>query len=104
MRMFVIFDMPTKTKEQVRIYTQFRKSLLREGFIMIQYSVYSRYCRNDTEYLKYVRKVKNVAPKNNGQIRVFGLTEKQYSNMHLISSKKKSDEELLSIHPLVVIE
>ena len=104
MRMIVIFDLPTKTDNDKREYRRFRKNLLKEGFIMIQFSVYSRFCRNDTEYAKYVRKIKKVAPKTKGEIRIIGLTEKQYEKMHLISSKRKTDEELLGISPLIVIE
>lgn len=101
--MFILFDLPVKTKEQVRTYTQFRSNIMKEGFIMIQYSVYCRFCRNDSEYSKYVRRIKAIAPKS-GEIRLYSVTETQYNKMHLISTKKKSDEELLSIHPLVVIE
>lgn len=104
MRMIVIFDLPTKTDEDKRDYQKFRKNLIKEGFIMIQFSVYSRFCRNDTEYAKYVRKIKKIAPKTKGEIRIMGLTEKQYEKMHLISTKRKSDEELLGISPLIMLE
>ena len=103
MRMFVIFDLPTKTNEDIRIYTRFRKLLMKEGFIMVQYSVYSRFCRNDTEYMKYLRRVKTLAPQEHGSIRIFSLTERQYEKMHVISQRRKSDEELLSVNALVVI-
>lgn len=104
MRMFVIFDMPTLTKEDLKIYTNFRRNIINDGFIMIQLSVYSRFCRNDTEYRKMIRRIKSYVPKFHGKIRVFALTEKQYDKMLIFSSSKKSDEELLSINPLVVIE
>ncbi len=89
MRMFVIFDLPTTTKEDLRIYNRFRKNIINEGFIMVQFSVYSRFCRNDSEYLKFVRRIKTIAPEKHGNIRIFGMTERQYEKMHLISSKKK---------------
>ena len=104
MRMFVIFDLPTLTKEQRKIYTTFRDNILKDGFIMVQFSVYSRFCRNDTEYLKMLRRIKVYAPRNIGNIRVFKVTEKQYQNMITFSGNLKSDEKLLSANPLVVIE
>ena len=104
MRMMVIFDLPTLTKEQRRTYTEFRDNILRDGFIMIQYSVYSRFCRNDTEYLKLLRRIKTYAPRYIGEIRVFKITEKQYQNMTIFSSTQKADEKLLSSNPLVIIE
>lgn len=104
MRMFVTFDLPVESKEEKREYREFRALLLDEGFIMLQYSVYARFCRNGSEYSKYVRRIRNHAPIGVGDIRIFGLTEKQYQNMYMISGKKKSDEEILGIRPLVVIE
>lgn len=99
-----MFDMPTYSNEEKKEYIKFRKSLLEDGFIMMQYSIYSRFCRNDSEYSKYVRRIKSVAPRNGSEIRIIALTEKQYQKMHLISTKRKTDEELLGINPLVIIE
>lgn len=101
MRMFVFFDLPTETNDDKRIYRHFRKNLLNEGFIMVQYSVYVRFCRNNSEYLKYLRRVKRFSPKDTGEVRVISFTEKQYQKMYVLCGKKKSDEELLSISPLV---
>lgn len=101
MRMFVFFDLPTETIEDKRYYRTFRKSILNEGFIMVQFSVYVRYCRNKSEYLKYLRRIKQIIDDTKGEVRIIAFTEKQYEKMHVLSGKKKSDEELLSISPLV---
>ena len=42
MRMILMFDMPTDTAEERKAYRKFRKFLLSEGFIMHQFSVYSK--------------------------------------------------------------
>jgi CRISPR-associated protein Cas2 len=42
MRMLLMFDLPTDTQEDKKAYRKFRKFLLSEGFIMHQYSVYSK--------------------------------------------------------------
>ena len=44
MRMFCMFDLPVETEEQRRNYRIFRKELIQEGFVMIQYSIYVRVC------------------------------------------------------------
>lgn len=44
MRMFCMFDLPVETEEQRRNYRLFRKKLIQEGFVMIQYSIYVRVC------------------------------------------------------------
>ena len=41
MRMLVFFDLPTETAEDRRNYNRFRKYLIKNGFIMMQESVYS---------------------------------------------------------------
>lgn len=42
MRMLVFFDLPTFTNEDKRNYRQFRKLLMKNGFIMLQESVYCK--------------------------------------------------------------
>lgn len=44
MWVLTMFDLPTDTKAARRQYTQFRKILLKDGFTMMQYSVYIRHC------------------------------------------------------------
>lgn len=44
MRILVMFDLPVKTKQQRRQATQFRNFLVRDGFHMVQLSVYARVC------------------------------------------------------------
>ena len=46
MRLIVFFDLPVKTKKQIRIYTKFRKFLISKGYLMLQYSVYSKILNN----------------------------------------------------------
>lgn len=42
MRLLVFFDLPVKTKAERRSYVLFRRFLLRDGYDMIQFSVYGR--------------------------------------------------------------
>ena len=44
MRMLCMFDLPVETEEERRAYRIFRKNLMQEGFVMMQYSVYVRVC------------------------------------------------------------
>ncbi|PTJ02025.1 CRISPR-associated endonuclease Cas2 [Staphylococcus simulans] len=36
MRVMIMFDLPTDTKEERRLYSKFRKGLISEGFLMMQ--------------------------------------------------------------------
>lgn len=46
MRMIVFFDLPVLTSKQRRDYRDFRKFLLKSGFLMLQESVYCKLVQN----------------------------------------------------------
>ena len=48
MRVLVFFDLPVLTAENRRAYTRFRKFLLKNGFLMLQESVYCKLALNGT--------------------------------------------------------
>ena len=48
MRILVFFDLPTETSKDRKIYSRFRKFLIKEGFIMMQESVYSKLALNNS--------------------------------------------------------
>ncbi len=86
MRLMVMFDLPTETSKQRKQYRQFRKKLINEGFIMIQYSVYVRVCttKSAAEFLE--KRIKDFLP-DEGIIQSLVLTEKQYSDMHFLRGR-----------------
>lgn len=83
MRILVFFDLPVKTKTQRRNATQFRNFLLKDGFFMIQFSVYARICNGMDDVEKHKQRIKNNKP-DNGSVRMLVITEKQYEKMELI--------------------
>lgn len=93
MRVIVMFDLPVITDAQKRIATKFRKFLLDEGYIMMQFSVYSRICKNNDDLLKHVNRIKINAPKS-GNIRMIQITENQYNNMIMFSGQKAIEEDI----------
>jgi len=92
MVLFVMFDMPTETKKDLKEYRQFRSKLLSYGFIMFQYSIYVRFCRSLAIAKKYEHHVEEVSP-DNGSIRVLKITEAQFQNMIVIENYRKKPEE-----------
>lgn len=95
MRILVMFDLPTTNAEDRREYTHFRKGLIKLGFDMIQYSVYSRITRNYDDARKYTNKVREILPPI-GSVRVMQITEKQYASMIIMLGKRTPTENLLS--------
>lgn len=93
MRVIVMFDLPVITDTQKRIATKFRNFLLDDGYIMMQFSVYSRICKNNDDLLKHVNRIKINAPKF-GNIRMIQITENQYNNMIMFSGQKAIEEDI----------
>ena len=99
MRVIVFFDLPVITGEEKRAYLQFRKFLLKNGFMMVQESVYCKLALNGSAVSAIVENVRKNSP-NKGLVQLLTVTEKQYSKMELIIGDIKgeildSDERLV---------
>lgn len=99
MRVLVFFDLPVKTKKDRREYTRFRRFLVKNGFIMLQESVYSKLALNQTVANGISDSVKKNKP-TAGLVQMLIVTEKQYSKMEIVVGKIDSnvvsnDERLL---------
>lgn len=90
MRLMVMFDLPVETSEERRAYRKFRKKLISEGFLMMQYSIYVRVCvsRQSAKYME--RRIKTFLPEE-GLVQTLMVTEKQYNYMHFLVGKEKKD-------------
>ncbi len=87
MRILVFFDLPTETSKDRKIYSRFRKFLIKEGFIMMQESVYSKLALNNSITNAIRDKIeKNKPPK--GIVQMLVITEKQFSSMEYIVRRK----------------
>ena len=83
MRMIVFFDLPVQTKTQRREATKFRNFLLKDGYHMLQYSVYARVCNGIDAVDKHCERLRDRLPKN-GAIRMLVITEKQYESIEIL--------------------
>lgn len=100
MRIIVMFDLPTATTEDKREYLHFRTGLIKLGFDMLQFSVYSRITRNNDDARKYINKVKAILLPV-GSVRVLQVTEKQYAGMIIMLGEKTPTENLLTTEDLI---
>jgi CRISPR-associated protein Cas2 len=92
MWLFALFDLPVTTKQARKEYAQFRKALLREGFTMLQFSVYARYCESDEAAEVYRRRVRRALPPE-GQVRVVSVTDRQFGKMETYVGKSRKRPE-----------
>lgn len=99
MRVVVFFDLPVLTREERHQYSVFRKFLIKNGFIMLQESVYSKLVLNLSVRDAVILNVKKNRPPK-GLVEVLTVTEKQFSKMEIITGTAKteyldSDERLI---------
>ena len=83
MRMIVFFDLPVQTKTQRQAAAKFRNFLLKDGYYMVQYSVYARICSGFDSVSLHEERLKRNLPER-GLIRLLTVTEKQYSNSKVL--------------------
>lgn len=92
MWLFVLFDLPVTTDEARRNYTRFRNHLLKDGFNMLQFSVYARFCPSEEASLVHRKRAKQAIPPH-GQVRILGITDKQFAKMESFLGKTKRNTE-----------
>ncbi len=92
MRVIVFFDLPVTTREERRVATQFRNYLLRDGYYMIQFSVYGRLCGNREAVQMHIGRLMCHVP-SGGSVRVMSVTEKQYTGMIILAGTPKNQEK-----------
>jgi CRISPR-associated protein Cas2 len=92
MWLFVFFDLPTKTKDQRKAASQFRHHLLKDGFIMIQYSIYARICNGQDRLEKHLLRLEFHLPKK-GAIRAMQITDQQYSRIKILLGNETENEK-----------
>ncbi len=92
MRMLVFFDLPVTTPNQRREAGQFRKFLIKDGYHMIQFSVYARVCNGTDAVAKHRARLLRNLP-DDGSIRLLVITEKQYESVEiLLGNLSQADE------------
>lgn len=84
MRMLVMFDLPTVSSIDRKNYRLFRHFLLSEGFIMHQYSIYSKILLNHSASQGMLKRLEQNKP-DNGLVTILTITEKQFSKMIYLS-------------------
>ena len=93
MRIIVFFDLPTLTKTNRKNASRFRNFLIKDGYIMLQLSVYSRICKGQDDVEKHTKRLKSLIPKE-GSVRLLTVTEKQYASMEVLVGSLKKEESI----------
>ena len=96
MRLLLFFDLPMETSKNRRDYSVFHKFLIKNGFIMMQKSVYSKLVVNGvTSQAVKDRVKKNLPPE--GIVEMLEVTENQFSKIdYLIGENQSYVEESMN--------
>ena len=85
-----MFDLPVTTDLERRAYRNFRKYLIKNGFFMMQQSVYCKLVKNSSAGDLVVNNIRKNRP-NDGLVQVLKITEKQYQKIEYITGNSKSN-------------
>ena len=102
MRLMVFFDLPVVTAKDRKAYRQFRKFLLKQGYLMIQKSVYAKLVKNERNATVAITQLKKNRPPK-GFVQVLKVTEKQFASMIYITGSRADYDEVDTMEDFIVI-
>lgn len=102
MRIIIMFDLPVETNRQKRIYRKFVKYLQAEGYIRIQYSIYSKLCINADAAQTASKRLMSNSPVD-GDIRYLIITERQYQKIENVNNTYSLQERITTIDRTIMI-
>lgn len=88
MWVIAMFDLPTLTTQDRKVYARFRKNLIEDGFTMMQYSVYSRHCASIENAAVHAKRMGEKVPAA-GEVRFLTITDKQFGRISVYVGKKR---------------
>lgn len=93
MWLFCLFDLPTNTKAQRKRASEFRKHLVEDGFDMMQFSVYKRFCGSAEACEVHAKRIKEWLP-SEGTVSILKFTDRQFGDIKtFIGNKPKKAEK-----------
>lgn len=88
MWIFVFFDMPVTKAIQRKRAARFRKNLLKSGFNMMQFSVYTKNCPSLESAQASIKRIESYLEPD-GNVSILLVTDKQYGNILNFWGKKE---------------
>lgn len=88
----VFFDLPVGTPEERKAATNFRKDLIQDGYMMVQFSVYARPCGTADRVETQVRRLKTRIP-SKGEVRGLMISDAQWGRMIVMRSHRTAEAE-----------
>ncbi|HOL70362.1 MAG TPA: CRISPR-associated endonuclease Cas2 [Bryobacteraceae bacterium] len=86
MWLFVLFDLPVKSREQRQQYAHFRKEILSRGFTQLQLSVYAKHLPSEQAADSLKTHIVRALPPG-GQVRLLLVTDHQFGKMEVYNAR-----------------
>lgn len=102
MWLLVFFDLPVKSRRARKAAAQFRNGLLKDGFIMMQYSVYGRPIKADDSIDKHLGRLREMTP-TKGSVKAIPITDQQFGRIQILTGKKSAQEEKIGSKQLILL-
>ena len=102
MRLIVFFDLPVDTSAQRKNYRLFRKFLLKDGYLQLQKSVYSKLVLNDAMAGAATTRVRKHRPPS-GLVQVLRVTEAEYATMEYITGDRPDYDGVDTTEELLIL-
>lgn len=96
MWLFCLFDLQTNTKAQRKRAAAFRKQLIEDGYDMMQYSVYKRFCGSVEACDVHIKRIKEWLPKE-GKVSILKFTDKQFGEIETFEDLSPQSMEKKSV-------
>lgn len=82
---------------------QFRKWLEKDGFSMMQFSVYIRHCASRESMNVHIKRLKSIIPEE-GKVSILYVTDKQYGDIYNFWGKPRKSKKESKIREMSVSE
>lgn len=102
MRLLVFFDLPVESAAQKKSYRLFRRFLIKDGYLMLQESVYAKLVTNDGAAGAAIMRLRKHRP-SGGLVQVLKVTEKQFSTMDYITGNREAYDEIDTLEEFLVL-
>lgn len=92
----VFFDLPVGTPEERKTAAGFRRDLIRDGYIMVQFSVYARPCGTADRVETQVRRLRSRMPAK-GEVRGLVISDAQWGRMIVLRGEQGVEPERMPV-------
>lgn len=101
MRTIIFFDLPVASTQDRREYSRFHRFLIKNGFMMMQESVYCKLALNANVQASLLANIRKHKPPK-GIVQILNVTEKQFSKIEYLVGNYNgdiinSDERLIEL-------